>query len=245
MILFKRIALSVLLAGGLVMLTGCTEKSEAEKLKRYYSAVNAQVTETSPDLPGATPPNPALSPSGASALIVQGTPRIAKDGFCGDGIINGTTEDCDQGAIQNTACRDYGGIAGVVRCQANCLYDISDCMTPRADRDIGGLAETCKCNCDNSSCNGGCDNSVGAVGEAACQFFCDNECVCQCEGRLNAAVEDCRFDCACTVGTDGNPNCDCNLDQCELVVVVNPNIGTLVTTPVGILGGGRSTKSGS
>jgi hypothetical protein len=59
--------------------------------------------------------------------IVGGTPRRVVEGFCGDGIINGQTEDCDQGAIQNTDCRDYGLSRGTVRCQPNCLYDMSDC----------------------------------------------------------------------------------------------------------------------
>lgn len=63
----------------------------------------------------------------APPSIIDGTPRIIRDGFCGDGIINGTNEDCDQGAIQNTDCRDYGLSSGRVSCQANCLYDMSDC----------------------------------------------------------------------------------------------------------------------
>lgn len=58
-------------------------------------------------------------------VLLPGTPRV--DGFCGDGIINGVTEDCDSGAIQNTNCLDYGLSRGTVRCQPNCLYDMSDC----------------------------------------------------------------------------------------------------------------------
>lgn len=41
-------------------------------------------------------------------IVVPGHPRPVRDGFCGDGIINGATEDCDLGAIQNINCRDYG-----------------------------------------------------------------------------------------------------------------------------------------
>jgi hypothetical protein len=219
----------------LCVLFGCTEKSEAEKLRRYYSALNADEVNEGADSPtsGAEPPKPALSPSGGSASIVQGTPRVAKDGYCGDGIINGTTEDCDQGAIQNTSCRDYGGIAGVVRCQGNCLYDISDCMTPRADRDIGGIAETCKCHCNTSACMGGC-KSTAVNGQAACEFDCDNECQCLCGGKLQAKVEECKMQCICTVDVNGNPDCTCNLDQCDLIAIVNQNIATIVTSPIGV-----------
>ncbi|HXW53484.1 MAG TPA: hypothetical protein VEL47_05210 [Myxococcota bacterium] len=59
--------------------------------------------------------------------IVGGTPRLVREGFCGDGIINGPNEDCDQGAIQNTSCADYNAGVGTVKCQRNCLYDMSDC----------------------------------------------------------------------------------------------------------------------
>ncbi len=242
MLSFKRILLNALAAStfSFVLLLGsCTEKSEADKLRQYYSYINAEEGAVAgagvPAAPGATPPTPALSPSGGTAHIVAGTPRIAKDGFCGDGIINGTTEDCDQGAIQNTLCKDYGGIAGEVRCQANCLYDISDCLTPKVDKEIGGIAETCKCHCNTSACRGGC-KTTAVNGQAACEFDCDSECVCQCEGKMNASVEECKFQCICTVDVNGNPDCTCNLDECDLLTTINQNIGTLVATPAGIGG---------
>lgn len=211
--------------------TACTEKSEAEKLRQYYSSINAQEGSVA-----AIPPTAGISSGSASSTsIISGTPRIAKDGICGDGIINGTTEDCDQGAIQNTSCKDYGGIDGEVRCQANCLYDISDCLTPKVDKVIGGTAETCKCHCNSSACSGGCKSSA-VNGQAACEFDCDNECICQCEGKLNAAVEECKFQCVCTVDVNGNPDCTCNLSECDILATISQNIGTLVSTPAGIGG---------
>lgn len=216
---------------------GCTEKSEMEKLRQYYNSINAEqgaVTGATIPLPTAGAPIPP-TPSSEATHIVAGTPRTSREGFCGDGIINGTTEDCDQGAIQNTACRDYNGIAGEVRCQPNCLYDISDCMTPRVDKDIGGIAETCKCHCNTSPCNGGCKSAI-MNGQGICEFDCDNECICQCQGKLNAHVQECKFNCLCTVDANGNPDCTCNLDQCDILTTVSQNIGTIVSSPAGFGG---------
>lgn len=216
----------------LILLMSCTESTESEKLKQYLNSINA--AEVS--LPGTGPsPLPGISPvpvgSGAPAQTISGTPRTVKDGFCGDGVINGPTEDCDQNAIQNTSCRDYGGIAGKVACQANCLYDISDCITPAVDRHIGGIADNCKCNCNASPCRGGCRSSA-LVGQVICHFICDNDCICQCEGRLESHVEDCELTCVCSVDLSGNPDCACSLDECEILATISPNIATIVTTAI-------------
>lgn len=201
------------------MFMSCTEKSDSDKLKQYYSSINAN------DAVVGGAPTPGL---GGAPQIVAGTPRTTKDGFCGDGIINGATEDCDQGAVQNTSCRDYNGIDGVVTCQPNCLYDISNCMTPRADREIGGIAETCKCYCETNACRGGCQTTT-VNGQAVCSYRCQNECTCNCEGNLSAKVESCDFQCACTVDLNGNPDCECSLSECELLTTINKDIGTLIT----------------
>jgi len=216
---------------------GCTEKSETEKLRDYLASINAaagiSATSATPGagvggLQATLPPlgTPTITPGTA---IIGGTPRQVKDGFCGDGIINGPNEDCDMGAIQNVNCSDYNGIAGTVKCQPNCLYDIGDCITPAVDKQIGGVAETCDCQCNSSFCKGGC-MSTSAVGQSVCRFLCDDGCDCLCEGKLESKVEQCEFRCACTVDTSGNPQCQCNLDDCQLLVGITPNIATVATS---------------
>lgn len=222
---------AILLSSSIMMSSACTESSLQDKLKKYYSSISAADTT----LDAGNLPQP---PSGSSAhvasdsgpaAIVGGTPRVVKDGFCGDGIINGSTEDCDGGAIQNTNCRDYGAISGTVTCQPNsCLYDISHCITPAVNTEIGGQTETCKCSCDTQRCDGGC-TAAGVVGQSACSFQCQNDCVCQCEGKLEAHVQSCDFTCACTISISGNPECNCSLDECDLLATITPHIADIVS----------------
>lgn len=229
-----------LIIGIVALSLGCNESSQADRLSKYLSTINSQEVSARAAVPGATAlvPGAAAPDTGANAgivgsanTIVAGTPRQAsKDGFCGDGVINGTTEDCDQGAIQNTTCKEYGGIGGVVTCQPNCLYDISDCITPAVDKRIGGTVETCKCNCTSTLCRGGCQ-STSLVGQSICRYDCENKCTCRCGGKLEASVEDCEFRCACVVDVAGNPQCECNLDSCEILSGIAPNIGTLLGGP--------------
>jgi hypothetical protein len=211
----------------LFVLVGCQESSESERNRQYLLSIQGQ----DQSLPGKTPVTlPSLAPATPSApSVIGGTPRQVKEGFCGDGIINGPTEDCDQGAIQNTDCRDYGGIAGTVRCQQNCLYDISECITPGVDRLIGGIAETCKCTCNNSACRGHCGSLSGLAGQSTCNYTCDNDCICLCEGKLEAHVEDCEFRCECIVDPAGVPQCACNLAECEILSTISPHIASIAT----------------
>lgn len=218
---------------------GCKNSSEMDRLQEYLSSINAQ-EGTLPPAGGGAPVNLPKTLSGSSATvgngtsIIGGTPRVIKDGFCGDGIINGPTEDCDQGAIQNTDCRDYNGLNGIVRCQENCLYDISDCMTEKTNREIGGLAETCKCHCDTNACNGGC-TPLGAIGQSTCTYDCRSDCICQCQGKMSAHVEACDIRCACSVDLNGNPDCNCTLESCDLVTTITPNIAN-ITGNFGLVG---------
>lgn len=240
-------AIKYMVAGTLFLFIGCTGGSSSDRLSKYLSTINAQEVSsvTAAGAGAAAPPAGAPAPAiipvignsanagavGSANAIVAGTPRtVTRDGFCGDGVINGTTEDCDQGAIQNTTCREYGGISGNVTCQPNCLYDISDCITPAVDRKIGGVAETCKCNCTSTACRGGCQ-STNLVGQSICRFQCENDCTCRCEGKLEAHVNECDFRCACAIDVSGNPNCECNLDNCELITSISPNIATIINNP--------------
>jgi hypothetical protein len=236
--------------GLFLLIIGCTENSQADRLSRYLSSINAQevssVTAAAPAAGAAAPAPPYglanAGTVGSANAIVAGTPRtVTRDGFCGDGVINGTTEDCDQGAIQNTTCREYGGISGVVSCQPNCLYDISDCITPAVDKKIGGAAENCKCNCTSTVCRGGCQSTT-LVGQSTCRYTCDNDCTCRCESMLEAYVNDCEFRCACSIDVSGNPNCECSLDDCELLVAISPNVATIAGGPGIGIGIGVSKK---
>jgi hypothetical protein len=211
-----------------LLLPSCNESLEQQRLRQYLASINAQESAATPS---ATPAVgiQATNSTGSTHAIVGGTPREVKEGFCGDGIINGNNEDCDQGAIQNTTCREYGGYGGEVKCQKNCLYDISDCITPAVDKKIGGQAESCKCACSTSSCRGGCRAIGNAIGQSACLFECDNDCTCRCEDKLEAHIENCEFRCACTVDPTGNPACDCSMDQCDLLTTIAKNIATIVS----------------
>ena len=148
-------------------------------------------------------------------------PRIIHDGFCGDGIINGQTEQCDGNTIQNDDCSDYGAVSGIVRCQPNCLLDVSDCLTPRIDREIGGLAETCRIQ-SLGSCNGGCV-SAGMRGFSKCSYRCENV-VGKCENIIEAHIEDCSFNCDCATGVDGSPDCICGMTTCNFISTIAPDL---------------------
>jgi hypothetical protein len=222
--------------GSLILLSlGCSENSEAQKLRQYLASINAQETMI-PGVPAVPTTAPSSLPSigvpstggGGTTQIIQGTPRLVKDGICGDGIINGPTEDCDQGAIQNTRCEDYNGGSGEVGCQPNCLYDVSHCLPPEIDKAIGGLAETCRCNCAANSCTGGCA-STNISSQSVCEFRCTVPCPCNCEGKLEAHIEECVVDCACQTATVGTPLCDCSLSDCRVIASISPNIRTQVS----------------
>ena len=206
----------------------CSDSPDQIKLKQYLASINAQEA----NIPSATPvgvPGISATSKDSSHSIVGGTPREVKEGFCGDGIINGSTEDCDQGAIQNTACRDYGGLFGEVKCQAkSCLYDISDCITPAVDKKIGGRAEVCSCNCKNNSCNGGC-TPTPATGQSTCHFTCTNDCPCNCQEIMHASVRQCEFDCACVVDAAGYPQCECSPTRCDVTTAINKNIASIIS----------------
>lgn len=208
-----------------MMSIGCSDNTLQDKLKKYYSSISAAERDLSSIPHGASA---RVHSDSGPAAIVGGTPREVSGGFCGDGIINGSTEDCDGGAIQNTACEDYNALGGVVTCQPNCLYDISKCITPQVNVDLGGVAETCKCSCDTQRCAGAC-SAVGGIGQSACTFDCKNNCVCHCDTKLQAHVESCDFECACSVNASGTPECNCTLSECDLVATIVPHIADIIS----------------
>lgn len=207
-----------------LILSSCTQSLENEKISRYLDIIAAEEASA----PGSSA-SASASSSGATT-IVGGTPRLVTPGVCGDGIINGSAEDCDKGAITNPNCSELGGISGTVKCSENCLYDLSDCITPAVNERIGGITENCKCNCAGNRCTGGCSQvNSSSVGQSRCRFDCDNECVCKCEGKLEAHIQRCDYTCFCTVDTTGNPQCDCSMDTCDVLAVISPNIANLVS----------------
>lgn len=219
----------------LMLSISCTQSEEQQQLEKYLASIAA--AEASAPAAGGSLLGGAGT--GGSTQIIGGTPRVVKDGTCGDGIINGTMEDCDKGAITNPYCSELGGISGQIRCSENCLYDISDCITPATNERIGGTAETCKCNCSGNRCSGGCSPlGTNSVGTATCRYDCDNDCICKCEGKTEAHVENCEFRCTCTVDGAGNPICECAMDTCEVLTVISPNIANLTA------GGGGGGKGG-
>lgn len=158
---------------------------------------------------------------------------ISARGYCGDGILNGN-EECDGNDLNFTDCSVLQGGSGKLSCQDNCIYDISDCssiseasLISEIDRRIGGLAEACRCNCDPEDCSGGCVSNES--GKATCDFDCDNQCICRCEGKIETHIEECNVDCSCNIDTNGNPDCSCSLSRCDLVTAISPIIGSLTS----------------
>lgn len=71
------------------------------------------------------------------------------------------------------------------------------------------------------------------VAQSVCRFDCDNDCVCRCEGRMETHVESCEVQCACIIDAAGSPQCECHLDECEVLATIVPNIATLSTARSG------------
>ncbi|MCA9508522.1 MAG: hypothetical protein KC505_08885 [Myxococcales bacterium] len=219
--LFFANLISIMLLG----LVSCRQSAEQEKLNQYLDMITAAELATPPGGLGMTSKS-----SSPATTIVGGTPRLVTPGVCGDGIINGINEDCDKGAVTNPNCSELGGISGTVRCSENCLYDLSDCITPAVNTKIGGVTENCKCNCSGNQCNGGCaPASSSSVGQSRCRFDCDNQCVCKCEGKLEAHLERCDFTCLCDLNASGSPVCDCSLESCDVLTAISPNIANIIS----------------
>lgn len=220
--IFSKLVLGMLLLA-ITLSLSCSEKSDADRLRDYFGA-NASYGSLSPI--SQAPNSGSNNNNGGQTTVVDGTPRVVNDGQCGDGIINGPKEDCDKNAIQNVSCRDYNGLYGTVKCQDDCLYDISDCITPAVDLLIGGRTEQCDCFCTNSRCTGGC-NSLNFPGQSSCDFDCDNDCRCQCESQIEASMQECKFICVCEVLDNGSPQCQCSLSECKFVASISPHISSL------------------
>lgn len=156
--------------------------------------------------------------------------EIAARGYCGDGIMNGT-EECDGHDLNFTECSKLKGGDGLLACQPNCTYDISNCsgngqgLADNINDRIGGLAEVCKCNCNSSTCAGGCQ---GIENNSTCRFNCDNDCLCQCEGKTSAHIEQCEVLCVGVTSILGYPEIECTLSECDLITSISPNIGDMV-----------------
>ncbi len=161
---------------------------------------------------------------------------ISSRGYCGDGIINGY-EQCDGNDMNNMSCSTLGGGSGTLECQANCVYDISDCISSVDISDeinarVGGLAEICSCQASGENCTKECTR--GTPGMTTCTYTCNQDTVCSCEGKMDAHIEECTFSCECTTDKDGFPDCDCGMKTCKMLSVIAVNIGTLTDyyTPI-------------
>lgn len=179
----------------------------------------------------------SLSLSFAQTPLVtqqKGLEKANSRGYCGDGMINGN-EDCDGQDIKIRSCKVLNGGEGNVKCQPNCVYDISECGTGQQlsdaiDQRVGGIYEVCKCDCASDNTVGDCVNDQLGMTMVDCMFRSDNNCTCRCEGKLQAHLEYCNLSCKCAADrSSGKPQCSCHLDQCEMLVGTSPNIGQLAT----------------
>lgn len=208
----------------IITMSSCTKMSPEEKKAQYMAAINSSEPIPIPiPIPGTT------EGSGGLSVIPTSVPdlRAEQKAVCGNGIIEGD-EYCDRDNITHRKCTDFMGISGTVGCTQDCLLDISNCLTPVVDEKIGGTAEVCKCMCNNDYCSGGC-TPIGDVGQGRtdCLFRCDNNCTCRCEGKTEVHIEYCNISCQCDVDNQGNPQCWCNLDECEMANGIVPNIAEL------------------
>lgn len=210
-----------------LIISSCNKLSPAEKQAQYMAAINAQESAPQPI------PIPGGSQEGQLGLNVVPTSvpdiRSEQKAICGNGIIEGD-EYCDRDNISHRKCTDFQGISGEIGCTQDCLLDISRCITPEVDVKVGGISEVCKCTCNNDNCQGGC-TPIGDVGQGRvdCLFRCDNSCTCRCEGKTETHIEYCNITCQCDVDNQGNPQCFCNLDECEFLNVIVPNIAELAS----------------
>jgi|HubBroStandDraft_4_1064222.scaffolds.fasta_scaffold188378_2 hypothetical protein len=210
-----------------LIISSCTKMSESEKQSRFLSSINA-ASDVMSDAPSASP----ISDIEGQLLsnipsATYGGDKLEQKAICGNGIIEGD-EYCDGDNVQDRKCTDFLGISGPVACAPNCKLDVSRCITPAVDEKIGGIAEVCKCTCNNDNCEGGCTtNSLDLPGFADCFFRCDNNCTCRCEGKTETHIEYCNITCQCVMNPSGQPDCFCNLDECELLTFIVPNIAEL------------------
>lgn len=208
-------------------LSSCNKLSPAEKQAQFMASINAATTDIQ-DFP-----SEPEAPAGVLNTISSSLSDIRNEqkAVCGNGIIEGD-EYCDRDNISHRRCSDFGGgISGEIGCTVDCLLDISRCITVAVDDRIGGIAEVCKCTCDNNSCQGGCTPALGpSLSTAECLFMCDNSCTCRCEGKLETHIQYCSITCLCTDAGDtpSTPLCQCSLDECETITVIAPNIAELV-----------------
>lgn len=65
-----------------------------------------------------------------SACVVT-KPPVTIQPFCGDGVINGSGEECDGSSFNNKTCTSLGlgYTSGILTCNSNCLFNKSACVT--------------------------------------------------------------------------------------------------------------------
>lgn len=226
----------------IIFFFACTPNPDNDRFEHFLANLSQGPAPDTATPPSGNPNKPApiqLPESSGSTqngptTTTGGIPRNISAGFCGDGIMNGDLEQCDKGSIPKTSCTGYGGVAGVVSCDKECLLDISNCITPAVDEIFGGTAENCRCNCDGDRCSGGCTPNTDSAGSSAsCLFDCNNDCVCNCEERLENHLERCRIRCECGLDTAGFPDCSCTINDCITTVSIKQNIAA---TAIRILG---------
>lgn len=214
-----------------VSFLGCTKSNDASLWQSYLDSLStnqAAKTETASDVKVA--PTVLLNSSVHE--------KMGPGSTCGNGVIDDVNEYCDKREMRHTYCSDIGGISGVLECDKDCKLDISDCITPATDLLLGGQAETCKCNCANDRCSGGC-TPQGTVdpktGNSICEYKCNNDCTCTCEGKIEVHLQQCDFNCLCQVDSNNLPRCDCTMNECELLAVLSPNITRFITPPIQVV----------
>ncbi|MBN2724496.1 MAG: hypothetical protein JXR95_10535 [Deltaproteobacteria bacterium] len=83
-------------------------------------------------------------------------------GSCGDGVINPTYEECENGDLGNTTCETLGYLGGTLRCSDDCRFDVSDCD---GAEDCGdGTIQWQYEDCEGNDLNGATCETVGFHG---------------------------------------------------------------------------------
>ncbi len=97
---------------------------------------------------------------------------VNQEPYCGDGIKNQASEECDGSDFGGKTCSDFGYNSGTLQCTSDCKIDTSNCYNVHTSSSSGSSSsfvvikkQTCKnisqtCSSNNECCSGYCYNGI-------------------------------------------------------------------------------------
>ncbi len=131
---------------------------------------------------------------------------------CGDGIIEGATEECDSSELDGAACTDFSFTGGILACTTSCLYDYTGCTSGVAgwtcDPSFYGNSDGCDCGC--GIVDPDCTDSTSA----SCDYCADiGSCDLVSCANANSTIDSAN-NAVCTTATCGNNSAE-GLEWCD------------------------------